>query len=96
MHFHGSEPFPQIWLEMTGEDEQWKKASMSQMKKIRKIWIREVNKANEKLQKQNKPEPKVVPEKKDETILTELEASDAVINAPIIKIRDVRMHIKSR
>lgn len=51
MHFIGSEPFPVIYVDGKEENVKYEPAAKSQMKKIQKIWEREVRKVAEKSKK---------------------------------------------
>lgn len=51
MHFVGKEPFPIIYVDGKEENVKYEPAAKSQMKKIQKIWDREVRKAAEKSKK---------------------------------------------
>ncbi|XP_023239441.1 asparagine--tRNA ligase, cytoplasmic-like [Centruroides sculpturatus] len=47
----GKEPFPTIYVDGKSDDKQWDIVSQSQLKKVRKIWIREHHKNAEKAKK---------------------------------------------
>lgn len=51
MRYAGKEPFPTIYVDGKTADKQWDIISQSQLKKVRKIWIREHHKNAEKAKK---------------------------------------------
>lgn len=52
MHFIGKEPFPVIYVDGKEEGVKYEPAAKSQMKKVHKIWDRDVRKAAEKSKKE--------------------------------------------
>lgn len=48
MHHVGKEPFPTIYVDGKEEEKKYEVAAKSQLKKIQKIWQREVHKAADK------------------------------------------------
>lgn len=58
MHFTGQEPFPVIYVDGKEGTVKYEPAAKSQMKKIQKIWEREVRKAAEKSKKEEEDSDK--------------------------------------
>ncbi|XP_063229759.1 asparagine--tRNA ligase, cytoplasmic [Bacillus rossius redtenbacheri] len=53
MHHAAKEPFPTIYVDSKEEGQQYVEAAKSQLKKIQKIWVREMHKAADRLKKED-------------------------------------------
>ncbi|GFS87780.1 asparagine--tRNA ligase, cytoplasmic [Nephila pilipes] len=91
MRFASKEPFPNFFVESDKEGEKWQLVSQSQLKKVKKIWQREVHKNAEKVQKEKEDADRR--EKNLEEAKKIIITIDDSLSKPVeVKIRDCVNH----
>ncbi|CAG2169504.1 unnamed protein product, partial [Oppiella nova] len=93
MRRSAEEPFPTFYT--IGDDNQWVVVSVSQIKKIKKIWIREKRKTEDKYQKDGEDEERRLKNIEDSKRVV-IERDDTLPTAIAIKVRDCVSHRSSR
>lgn len=91
----GAEPFPNIYVDSKEEKEKWALASQAQVKKIKKIWVREKYKNEAKDQKEAEDDERRLKNMEEAKLIT-IEQDKTLAPAKKIKIRDCLAHREQR
>ncbi|XP_054715560.1 asparagine--tRNA ligase, cytoplasmic-like [Uloborus diversus] len=87
MHYAGKEPFPKFYTDSKQEGQKWELVSQSQIKKVKKIWVREQHKNVDKAEKEKEDAERR--EKNLEEAKKIIITMDDSLSEPIqVKIRD--------
>ncbi|CAG2108391.1 unnamed protein product [Medioppia subpectinata] len=89
------EPFPTFYAESKEEGKKWDVVSVSQIKKIKKIWVREKHKTEGKQEKEAKEEEKKATNLEDAKSIV-IKMDESLPKAVEIKIRDTVSHRNQR